>query len=154
MELKYLLIVFVIALALAPLSHFVPSKRQRHIARLREYAAVHGLFVEFRSLPGTARERADGHTIYYGKRLPASRAREAGHRAWLRDGSAWRALERRGEVPAVLHQFPRRYWPRVPMNTAVASTGRSLERWRSWNRSGRFWKPGRHNCGTRFREFA
>ena len=63
MELKYLLIVFVIALALAPLSHFVPSKRQRHIARLREYAAVHGLFVEFRSLPGTARERADGHTI-------------------------------------------------------------------------------------------
>lgn len=106
MELKYLLIVFVIALALAPLSHFVPSKRQRHIARLREYAAVHGLFVEFRSLPGTARERADGHTIYYGKRLPASRAREASHRAWLRDGSAWRALERRGEVPAVLHQFP------------------------------------------------
>ena len=106
MDMTYLLIIFVIALALAPLSHFVPSKRQRHIARLREYAAVHGLFVEFRSLPGTARERADGHTIYYGKRLPASRAREASHRAWLRDGSAWRALERRGEVPAVLHQFP------------------------------------------------
>ena len=36
----YLLIIFVIALALAPLSHFVPSKRQREIARLREYAAV------------------------------------------------------------------------------------------------------------------
>ena len=49
--LTFLLIVFVIALALAPLGHFVPSKRQRAIARMREYAAVHGLFVEFRDLP-------------------------------------------------------------------------------------------------------
>jgi len=48
----YLLIIFVIALALAPLSHFVPSKRQRKVVCLREYAAVHGLFVEFRTLPG------------------------------------------------------------------------------------------------------
>ena len=40
MDMTYLLIIFVIALALAPLSHFVPSKRQREIARLREYAAV------------------------------------------------------------------------------------------------------------------
>ena len=84
MELKYLLIVFVIALALAPLSHFVPSKRQRHIARLREYAAVHGLFVEFRSLPGTARERADGHTIYYAG-LPCQGGQPPGLAArWLR----------------------------------------------------------------------
>ncbi len=54
----YLLIIFVIAVALAPLSHFVPSKRQRQIARMREYAAVHGLFVEFRGVPGRDRVRA------------------------------------------------------------------------------------------------
>ena len=78
---KYLLIVFIIFLALAPLSHFVPSKRQRKIARLREYAAVHGLFVEFRHLPGSSREgspaRASGQQIiYYGKRLPPARRRQ------------------------------------------------------------------------------
>ena len=49
--LTYFLIIFVIAVALAPLGHFLPSKRQRKVARMREYAAVHGMFVEFRALP-------------------------------------------------------------------------------------------------------
>ena len=49
------LILFVIALALAPLWHFLPSKGQRKAARMREHAAVQGLFVEFRELPGAAK---------------------------------------------------------------------------------------------------
>ena len=49
---KYFLILFVLALAIAPLTHFLPSKRQRQIARMREYAALHGMFVEFRKLEG------------------------------------------------------------------------------------------------------
>ena len=59
---KYLLILFIIALALAPLTHFLPSKRQRKVAGLREYAAVHGLFVEFRKLPGSEREAVRART--------------------------------------------------------------------------------------------
>ena len=110
MDMTYLLIIFVIALALAPLSHFVPSKRQREIARLREYAAVHGLFVEFRGLPGQApgrpRESAGNQTIYYGRRLPASRQKSASSQAWLREGEAWRALERSTGIPAALRELP------------------------------------------------
>ena len=71
---SYLLIGFVIALALAPLSYFVPSKAQRKIARLREYAALNGLFVEFREPPGAAANAVThraAQTIYYGKRVRA-----------------------------------------------------------------------------------
>jgi hypothetical protein len=110
MDMTYLFILFVIAVALAPLSHFVPSKRQREIARLREYAAVHGLFVEFRALPGArpgrSRESAGKQTIYYGRRLPASRKKSASAQAWLREGEAWRALERSTGIPEVLRQMP------------------------------------------------
>jgi len=108
---KYLLILFIIAVALAPLSHFVPSKRQRHQARVRETAAVNGLFVEFRSLPGSASGRqppgADsGRVIYYGKRLPASLKERPRRAAWLRDGEAWRALEMGARPPDVLQELP------------------------------------------------
>lgn len=108
----YLLIIFVIALALAPLSHFVPSKRQREVARMREYAAVHGLFVEFRGLPGAAvgrlreRDPDGGETIYYGKRLPPAKRKGEKQRAWLREGDAWVGLERRSEVPPQLLELP------------------------------------------------
>lgn len=110
MDMTYLLIIFVVAVALAPLSHFVPSRRQREIARLREYAAVHGLFVEFRGLPGAiaggTRQAAGGQTIYYGQRLPASRKKSADAQAWLREGESWRALERGTDIPLVLGELP------------------------------------------------
>lgn len=112
----YLLIFFVIAVALAPLSHFVPSKRQREIARMREYAAVHGLFVEFRRLPGSASGRSSAagskvraphdpvgrDIIYYGKRLPPARNKGERRQAWLCDGQEWRSLEQRAVLPAPL----------------------------------------------------
>ena len=110
---KYLLIIFVVAIALAPLSHFLPSKRQRQIAKLREYAAVHGLFVEFRDVPGSdtgrgkSRDRAGHDTIYYGKRLPPSKHRRGQQGgAWLREQDGWVSLGRRLPVPAPLQELP------------------------------------------------
>jgi hypothetical protein len=106
--LTYLLIAFVIAVALAPLSHFVPSKKQREIARMREYAAVHGMFVEFRRVPGrdssapAGRGRASQDTIYYGKRLPPAKAKREAALIWLLETDGWVGLERRHAVPAAL----------------------------------------------------
>jgi hypothetical protein len=108
----YLLIIFIIALALAPLSHFVPSKRQRRIAHLREYAAVNGLFVEFRTLPDKAGRAAKsaalpgGDIIYYGKRLRPRRGSPVERGSWICDDEGWRGLDRRTPVPASLLQLP------------------------------------------------
>ena len=106
---KYLLILFVIALALAPLSHFFPSKRQRLVARLREYAAVLGLFVEFRDLPargeGQHKERKSP-VIYYGKRLPPSRDELRSRRAWLPCDNGWSGLGHRAPAPTGWEQLP------------------------------------------------
>lgn len=103
---KYLIILFVIFLALAPLSHFVPSKRQRRVARMREYAAVHGLFVEFRQAPGSDQRAVSGETIYYGKRLPPARGEPIKRTAWVVDEQGWRSVGRYVPVPEVLLQLP------------------------------------------------
>ena len=108
----YLLIIFIIALALAPLSHFVPSKRQRKVARLREYAAVHGLFVEFRTLPGAQSGRkppaagAGGDIIYYGRRLRPRRGEPVASANWVAGQGGWQSLDRRAPVPDLLQQLP------------------------------------------------
>lgn len=108
----YLLIIFIIAVALAPLSHFLPSKRQRRIARMREYAAVHGMFVEFRDLPGggNRRDRSPGPSgadiIYYGKRMPPRRGDAVTPGGWIVDQEGWRSLDRRIAVPPVLRELP------------------------------------------------
>lgn len=108
---KYLLIVFIVFLALAPLSHFVPSKRQRLIARLREYAALNGLFVEFRQPPGRSASAAGGATgarhIYYGKRLPYARSSAAVTRGgWVFEEGTWRPVNWRDPVPDPLSRLP------------------------------------------------
>lgn len=107
---KYLLIIFVIFLALAPLTNFIPSRRQRLVARLREYAAVHGLFVEFRKPPGqggaaSPQPGASG-LIYYGKRIPPGKGTPVGRGAWIRDEDGWRARERPAPVPPPLAKLP------------------------------------------------
>ena len=146
---KYLLIMFVIAIALAPLSHFFPSKRQRQIAKMREYAAVHGLFVEFRAVPGSdkgrvkSRDRAGHDTIYYGRRLPPSKQRRGQQTsAWLREEGAWTSLGRRLPVPGPLLQLPEQvlaasvdesscgiYWREPGGIEPVAQITRILEAW-------------------------
>lgn len=108
---KYLLILFVLAVALAPLSHFLPSKRQRKVARLREYAAVHGLFVEFRKFPGVERPMIQvivpqGEIIYYGKRLRPPRGNEERRGRWVREPGGWIDLDCRGELAQAVANLP------------------------------------------------
>ena len=108
----YLLIIFVLALALAPLLHVLPSKYQRRVARLREFAAVNGMFVEFRHIPEGALSAAEsaghqpGRTIYYGLRIPASGRMERRRRAWVYGEEGWRSMPRGRSVPAPLADLP------------------------------------------------
>jgi hypothetical protein len=109
--LDVLIILLVVALALAPLTNFLPSKRQREIARLREYAAVHGLFVEFRNLPGsdktlTGESRRPEQIIYYGRRLPPSRGEPRPRRAWLAKDEGWSGLAHRSPPPGCSGLLP------------------------------------------------
>ena len=105
----WLVIAVIVALALAPLLHFAPSKHQRRVAALRESAALAGLFVEFRSLPEPALPvagRDDGQFIYYGKRLPP--APTAGPRSgcWVRDAQGWRSAGKLRSLPPALERLP------------------------------------------------
>ena len=115
--LTYLLIAFVLVVALVPLTHFAPSKRQRQIARMREAAAVGGLFVELRPLPAPLQRGAPPprDLIYYGKRLPPNVSSRIDTLYWRRDGDEWRSADRRGPVPDVLQSLPQAVW--------AASTG-------------------------------
>ncbi|MFV0478932.1 MAG: hypothetical protein ACK5ME_14025 [Parahaliea sp.] len=105
----YIIIALVVALALAPLTHFLPSKAQRRQAHLREVAAQQGMMVEFRSLPsqGSASERLPhSGIIYYGWRLRPSKGRERRRGAWIHEVDGWRSLGERVPVPAALAQLP------------------------------------------------
>lgn len=106
MQLSYLWIFLVIALALAPLTHFIPTKRQRGVARMREYAAVNGLFVEFRRAPGAA-DSDRARTLYYGKRLPPTRGEDRLTQAWLRRKDEWKGYNHRTKAPSALRILPR-----------------------------------------------
>lgn len=106
---SYLIILLVVALAVAPLLHFAPSKRQRRVARLREHAAIGGLFVEFRDLPEGVRPAATsagGNTIYYGRRLPPPRHGEIRAGTWAPGPEGWRAAGNRQPVPPPLSNLP------------------------------------------------
>lgn len=141
--LTYLLILFIVALAVAPLAHFLPSKRQRAVARMREYAAVHGLFVEFRDTPVRAGEpRSSGQVIYYGKRLPASLATPVTSTAWAKTREGWRCVGGRVQTPAPVEALAVEilaasvdpsscgvYWNETAGEEAVEQIRQALERW-------------------------
>ena len=106
----YLLIALMVGLAIAPLMHFLPSKRQRLQARLREQAALSGLFVEFRDLPDSpaALERlpaVERQVLYYGKRLAPSQGKHRRAGSWMADGGSWRSVGERREVPSLLSRL-------------------------------------------------
>ncbi|TGD73580.1 hypothetical protein E4634_11180 [Mangrovimicrobium sediminis] len=102
----YLFIFGALALAIAPLVHFMPSKRQRRLARLREYAAVHGLFVEFRNLPSRGLDSRPDQVLYYGRRLKASRGAPRSRRSWQRGAAGWEPLGHREGPPDAATQMP------------------------------------------------
>jgi hypothetical protein len=139
----YLLIVLVVALALAPLGHFLPSKRQRKLARLREYAAVHGLFVEFRQVPTLAGEPDPGkQLIYYGKRIPATVTTPIETTAWVNTQGDWRCVGGRLPPPASIETLSPEilaasidqsscgvYWTEASGEETVEQIRQALERW-------------------------
>ncbi len=139
-------IIVALLLVLAPLLHFMPSKRQRHQARLREAAAVAGLRVEFRSLPqqGRAAERLPrSGIIFYGKRLPPSKGRKRRLScAWIQESGEWRSLGAHVAVPEPLLALPPAilaasadeagcgvYWQEQGDEQAVADIVSSLNAW-------------------------
>ncbi len=109
----YLLIIFIVVLAMAPLLHFAPSKHQRRVARLREFAALQGLFVEFRPIPQATLSSAElsnhapGRTIYYVLRIPAVGRVRPEKAAWLNGDQGWRSIPRGRPVPAPFENLPR-----------------------------------------------
>jgi hypothetical protein len=143
----YLIILLVIALALAPLFHFAPSKRQRRVAHLREYAAVHGLFVEFRNTPGTPEQRRlegrpSGDIIYYGKRLPPAKGTGWVSASWVLGSNGWRSVGKRLPAPAQLLDLGEQiiaasvdqsscgvYWVESSGEEGVEEIRQSLEQW-------------------------
>lgn len=139
----FLLIVFVLAVALAPLLHFLPSRRQRKLARLREYAAVHGLFVEFRQVPDAGvGSRPERDIIYYGKRMPITRSRIVESASWIKPVTGWRSVGRRCPLPvpvaeltveinaASVDQFSCGvYWTEGAEEEGVEQIRQCLERW-------------------------
>jgi hypothetical protein len=103
---SYLLILVVLVVALSPLFSMLPSRRQRHIARLRQAAATSGLYVKL--------ERGDDdvETVFYGCRrqrgdagaAPASALR--GAEGWAIEGGDWpgERLALLGELPEAVMQ--------------------------------------------------
>lgn len=108
----YLIIGVVVVLALAPLWHMMPSPGQRRVAKLREAAALAGLFVEFRDLPLSPERSArlstsERQVLYYGLRLPASRGEPRNSVQWERvSGSDWRSKDRSCALPEAVAALP------------------------------------------------
>lgn len=143
----WLLILFVVAIALVPLLHFAPSKRQRAIAGMRERAAIDGLFVEFRQAPGgQGRPLPNGvqsqDLIYYGKRLPAAKKRARLNHSWRRDNEGWLAVGGYVPVPELFAGLPDSavaasvdpdscgiYWNESGGVEAVSEIASLLDRW-------------------------
>ncbi|MEM6483747.1 MAG: hypothetical protein AAF662_02005 [Pseudomonadota bacterium] len=103
----YWIVAIVVLVALAPLWQFMPSKRQRRLAQLRETAVLHGLFVEFRDCPLPAYVQRDGRElIYYGVRLKPSRSSPLSTKVWVRHDADWVSQPAREPVPAICAQLP------------------------------------------------
>jgi hypothetical protein len=100
----------VVLVALAPLSHFWPSKHQRRLAHIREQAALLGLYVELRKLP--AHRKIDiyipaddrRYWVYYGLRCSQKVKLPVG--SWLRTPDGWFALTGDSDLPDALVALP------------------------------------------------
>ncbi|MEP5765595.1 MAG: hypothetical protein ABJ308_13440 [Halieaceae bacterium] len=105
---SYFWVALLIFAALSPLIAMRPSKRQLRIARLREAAALNGLYVELKSMPTANSPTA--HVAYYACRRQRADGpgTQAGLSMYAREEDGWRAL--RGAWPArnvaLLSQLP------------------------------------------------
>jgi hypothetical protein len=145
----YLLVGFFVLLALVPLLQFMPSRRQRTQAQLRQAAALAGLYVEFRDLPlpPARRERlhaAERQVLYYGLRLAPERGRGRRAQAWWREeDGGWRGAPARVAPPAPVAGLPSWalaasidggscgvYWREDEGTEAVALIAQALRAWR------------------------
>ncbi len=142
------IVLLVVLLALAPLWHFAPTKRQRLQARLRECAALNGLFVELRDLPlpqdRLARMPAgERQVVYYGCRLRTSGMVPMRRTAWYRSGDDWSCRNGREAPPDFVQEIPDSvlavdlgpescglYWREEGTEDDVISLARRLAAWR------------------------
>ena len=142
-SLEYLIVVLVIAVALAPLVQLLPSARQRKTAALRECAALQGLFVEFRAMPGSHLSvKAPPGVIYYGRRFPIRRANAVDKGAWLLLHDGWHTVAGSKPITKLILDFPIEilaasvdesscgiFWTESAEEGAVEQIKEYLERW-------------------------
>jgi hypothetical protein len=88
---SYLLIVFVVMVALSPLLSMLPSKRQRQLADLRQAAASAGLYVELLPTPVAADAPRE---VLYGCRRQRGDKPSSGRVRYQREEAQWRAIAR------------------------------------------------------------
>ncbi|MFT4518539.1 MAG: hypothetical protein ACI9JM_000920 [Halioglobus sp.] len=145
--LTFFIILVIVTVAIVPLVQLAPSKRLRRIARLREYAAVHGLFVEFRETPGKEQlirlaQFRPADVIYYGKRLRPPKGKPLDSNSWIAAPEGWRSLGKRVPVPASLLELPPEifaasvdgsscgvYWAESAEEETVEQIRTALEAW-------------------------
>lgn len=90
---SYLLIAFVVLMALSPLISALPSRRQRLIADLRQAAVMAGLYVQLKQSPA---EDSDAPvTAYYGCRRNREDGRAPANVVYRRTEQGWSALQGR-----------------------------------------------------------
>jgi hypothetical protein len=121
---------------------------------MRESAAVKGLFVEFRQLPGqgSAHTETGGSSdgvIYYGKRLPPARGAATPRGSWVRSDAGWRSSSGIEAPPDILQQLPAAvlaasvdegscgiYWREAGSPDELADIVSAIEQWAAKLRPG------------------
>jgi hypothetical protein len=94
----YLLIAFVVMVALSPLISMMPTRRQRQIADLRQQAAILGLTVQLRERPDAS---GSGEILpFYGRHRQRSDRKCSGNVVYRRSGDNWSAST--GSIPTPL----------------------------------------------------
>ena len=109
----YLLIVLILFLAIVPILHFRPTRRQRLVTQLRDAALKYGLFVEFRKddIFNKCNLKSDinrADIIFYGLRNPLSVEVEFKKKreVWLRGKEGWSSLTNNKKFPTFLNSLP------------------------------------------------
>jgi len=109
--LEYLIIVFILFLAITPILHFLPTRRQKLVTKLRNAALDNGLFVEFRKDQTLAKsilnhDGEESEIIFYGLRVPFVVGVERKSETWIREEEGWISTTKFNQFPIVLNNLP------------------------------------------------